>query len=122
MVIRSVPNACNLFTAGAALLLAGCATVPTGPGPTAGWPGTFDRVVLSPGRSVVCYSDPCTVWFQLPPGSGSRAVRVNNMPAGEGDEQSPFHVGSYYRFQSPAIFTVDGLDVPPAVLWVNSRF
>jgi hypothetical protein len=108
--------------------LAACALPPTSPtaapgaGATAGWPNNFDRVLLAPGRSAVCYTDPCAVHFQLPPGSGTRTVRVNNQIAGTGDESEAFFVGSFYRFQAPATFTVDGLDVRPAVLWINSRF
>jgi hypothetical protein len=110
------------------LALAACALPPTAPtaapgaGSAAGWPNNFDRVLLSPGRSAVCFTDPCAVHFQLPPGSGTRTVRANNQIAGTGDEGEAFFVGSLYRFQAPATFTVDGLDVRPAVLWINPRF
>jgi hypothetical protein len=97
-------------------------TAAPGAGAAAGWPNNFDRVLLSPGRSAVCYTDPCSVYFLLPPGSGTRTVRVNNLLAGTGDEHEAFFVGSYYRYQAPATFTVDGLNVRPAVLWINSRF
>lgn len=107
-----------------ALALSACAGVPPPAvtGPLAGWPGNFDRVLLWPGRTASCAMDPCTAYFQLPPGSGTRTVRVNNLLAGTGDDSEPIFVGSFYRFQSPAVFTVDGLNVPPAVLWVNARF
>ena len=108
---------------GAALTLGACALVPPTPatGPLAGYPGNFDRALLAPGRTAMCTMDPCAAYYQLPPGSGTRTVRVNNLVAGTGDDSEPFFVGSYYRFQSPGLFTVDGTNLPPAVLWVSSR-
>lgn len=127
MIARIPTHICRLrrFVLGVATLgLAACAGLPPTPatGPLAGYPGTFDRALLVPGGSAVCTMDPCAAYFQLPPGSGTRTVRVNNLFAGTGDDSEAFFVGSYYKHQSPATFTVDGLNLPAAVLWINTRF
>jgi hypothetical protein len=100
----------------AGALLAGCASGPLIP--LDGWPGNFEVVGLKPGTSVTCYTDPCRVAYEMPPGSGSRVVRANNLYVGEYPAGEVVSLGAYYYNQSPVAFTVDGSDARPAYLWV----
>jgi len=96
----------------------GCAYDPNDP--YGGWPGNFSRANLAPGRNVTCYSDPCTAQYMMPDAGGKTyVVRVNNLLAGEFPASGQVvDLGAYYHIGSPYRFTVDGLDVPMAVLWV----
>jgi hypothetical protein len=97
----------------------GCASNPDDP--YGGWPGNFSRANLAPGRSVMCHSDPCTAQYLMPNAGGKTyVVRVNNLLAGEHPASGQVvDLGAYYHFGSPYRFTIDGLDVPAAVLWVG---
>ena len=100
------------------VVASGCAYDPNDP--FGGWPGNFDRANLVPGRSVVCYSDPCRAQYLMPnAGGGTYVVRVNNLLAGEHPAAGQVvDLGAYYHIGSPYRFTIDGLDVPMAILWV----
>jgi hypothetical protein len=102
--------------------LAACATNPNDP--YGGWAGNFDRANLAPGRSVVCYSDPCTAQYMMPDAGGSvYVVRVNNLLAGQYPAAGQVvNLGAYYHYNSPYRFTIDGLNVPPAILWVAGSY
>jgi hypothetical protein len=104
------------------LAVVGCAYNPNDP--FGGWAGNFDRANLAPGVSRYCYSDPCTAQYLMPDVGGAvHMVRVNNLPAGEFPASGQVvNLGAYYNNGSPYRFTVDGLNVPMAVLWVGGGF
>jgi hypothetical protein len=95
----------------AAGLLAGCA----GQSSTS----NFDLVTIGPGKSAGCFSNPCTILYQMPPGEGSRTVRVNNQVAGAFAADTVANFGAYFRYQSPVRITVDGLDVKEANVMIT---
>ncbi|MCB1791871.1 MAG: hypothetical protein KDJ24_16325, partial [Gammaproteobacteria bacterium] len=37
-------------------------------------PNNFGEVTLYPGASVICASDPCTIYFEAPAGSGTHDI------------------------------------------------
>jgi hypothetical protein len=113
------PMARRLALAAFGAAAAGCAYDPADP--YGGWPGNFDRANLAPGVSRACYSDPCTAQYKMPDAGGrTYVVRVNNLLAGEFPASGQVvNLGAYYTFGSPYRFTIDGLDVPAAVLWVG---
>jgi hypothetical protein len=99
----------------AAPLLAGCGANFTRS--TACDGNNFDRVTLQPGCSATCTQEPCSVYFRMPAGQGKllvrgRAVDIGEYPAGETAFLGSFWHGSH-------IFTVEGVDVPPAYLTVG---
>jgi hypothetical protein len=100
--------------------LAGCARGPLIP--LGGWPGNFEVAGLAPGTSVTCYTDPCRVTYQMPPGIGSPVVRANNLYVGEYPAGEIVDLGAYYYNQSPVAFTVDGSDARPAYLWISPDY
>ena len=107
---------------GLGLMAAACASNPNDP--YGGWPGNFDRANLAPGMSVSCLSDPCNAQYKMPDaGGGTYVVRVNNLVAGEYPASGQVvDLGAYYHIGSPYRFTIDGLQVPAAVLWVGGYF
>ncbi len=107
---------------GLGLSVAACATNPNDP--YGGWPGNFDRANLAPGMTVTCLSDPCNAQYKMPDAGGKTyVVRVNNLVAGEHPASGQVvDLGAYYRIGSPYRFTIDGLQVPAAVLWVGGYF
>jgi len=104
------------------LAVVGCAYNPNDP--FGGWAGNFDRANLAPGVSRYCYSDPCTAQYLMPDAGGAvHMVRVNNLPAGEFPASGQVvNLGAYYRYGSPYRFTIDGLNVPTAFLWVGGGY
>jgi hypothetical protein len=100
----------------AVALLAGCASGPLIP--LGGWPGNFEVAGLKPGASVTCYTDPCRVVYEMPPGTGNRVVRANNLYVGDFPAGEVVELGAFYYNQSPVAFTVDDTDARPAYLWI----
>jgi hypothetical protein len=99
----------------ASTLLAGCGTDLARS--TACDGNNFDEVTLQPGCSTLCTQEPCSVYFRMPPGEGDflvrgRAFDIGQYPAGE-----TVFLGSYWH--GSHIFTVEGVDVPPAYLTVG---
>lgn len=111
MVRRVTPTGAALL---GVVLLAGCA----GQSSTS----DFDQVTIGPGKSAGCYSNPCTILYQMPPGQGSYTVRVNNQVAGTFAAGAIANLGAYFRYQSPVRITVDGLDVKEANVIITSPY
>ena len=107
---------------GLGLMAAACASNPDDP--YGGWPGNFDRANLAPGRSVVCFSDPCNAQYKMPDAGGKTyTVRVNNLVVGQYPASGQVvDLGACYALDSPCRYTIDGLAVPVAVLWVGGYF
>ena len=94
-------------------LLVGCAGQPDGGS------SDFGQVSLAPGKSVLCYSDPCAVLFALPAGAGSYVVRANNQRVGTYPAGQVANLGEFFRMDSPITITVDGTDAKPAILYIT---
>ena len=115
-VLRSAV-ACGLVLGPA--LLAGCAGQP---GQSGQQGSDFDQVNLAPGRTAVCYSDPCAVMFAMPPGKGSYTVRANNQVVGTYPAGQVANLGNFFRENSPFTFTVDGTDAKAAIFYIQGAF
>lgn len=92
----------------AVYLLVGCAS--SGDQVTA-----WGEISLAPGDTGSCSSNPCRVFFDMPPGEGNYRVTgtgftIGTYPAGE-----RVNIGSF--FESSAI-KVEGTSVPPAYIYV----
>lgn len=90
-------------------LLLGCqATTPT---------HNFGEITLTPGESLICASDPCTVYFETPAGTGTHNILQNGtILAGVAEGGQRVLLGLYSN--ESAIFRVEGTDLPPAHLGV----
>ncbi|MBK1648765.1 hypothetical protein CKO36_09185 [Rhabdochromatium marinum] len=79
----------------------------------------FDQITLSPGDSGNCESSPCTVFLQMPPGSGTFEVtsnssgRIGEYPAGQTAK-----LGSFWSSQA---FTIEGAGVPKAYAYIPNQ-
>jgi hypothetical protein len=89
-------------------LLTACAT--TGRHVTA-----WGEITLSPGDTGTCQSNPCRVFFQMPPGEGSYRVTANEVTVGDFPAGETVSLGSF--FESNAI-KLPGTDVPHTYVYV----
>jgi hypothetical protein len=99
----------------ASLYLAGCASQPGSSG------SNFGQVTLAPGGTALCYTDPCTVMFQMPPGTGSYTVRANNQVVGTYPAGELANLGDLFRENSPFTITVDGTNAKPAIFYIQGN-
>lgn len=84
--------------------------------------GNVGEAELAPGKSVTCFSAPCSVTFHVPDGEGTYDIRqgardgtkLGDYPAGEA-----VNLGSFYSSTS---FHITGGDFKPAYLWISDRF
>jgi len=78
---------------------------------------TFFEVTVRPGASVICASDPCTVYFLAPAGSGTHNVLQNGaVKAGVAVGGQRVLLGVYSN--ENLVFEVEGTDLPLAYLTV----
>lgn len=83
----------------------------------AGAPNNYFEVTVRPGASEICTSDPCTVYFETPAGSGTHRILQNGtVEAGvaTGGERVLLGVFSNDSF----VYYVEGTDLPAAYLTV----
>ena len=92
----------------AALLSGGLATAS---------PNNYFEVTVRPGSTVVCLSDPCTVYFETPAGSGTHNILQNGtVKAGVAIGGQRVLLGGYSG--ESLVFRVEGTDLPEAHLTV----
>jgi hypothetical protein len=78
---------------------------------------TFFEVTVRPGSSVLCASDPCTVWFETPAGSGTHDILQNGgIKSGVAIGGQPVLLGVYSN--ESLVFHVEGTELPAAYLTV----
>ena len=114
-VIRISAWAKPVFAAGLAVLLSGCASNNTRV------VSVYDEPTLRPGGTVNCESNPCSVYFETPAGSGTHTVveAGGTVKAGEAVGGQRVFLGEYYGGEKE--FRVEGTDLPPAYLNVLGR-
>jgi len=107
----------KLAAAGLFFLLAGCVSTGGTGGDNA--ISGFDQITLSPGDSGNCESSPCTVFLQMPPGTGTFEVtsnesgRIGEYPAGQ-----TVKLGSFWSSQA---FAIEDADVPKAYAYIPNQ-
>ncbi|MCB1924245.1 MAG: hypothetical protein KDJ27_10975 [Gammaproteobacteria bacterium] len=80
-------------------------------------PNNFGEVTLYPGASVICASDPCTIYFEAPAGSGTHDIlQDGTIKAGVAIGGQRVSLGGYSN--ESVVFRIDGTDLPPAYLTV----
>jgi hypothetical protein len=100
-VLRSLP-------ALAAMLLGACVT-------HGRFVSDWGQITLAPGDTGTCSSNPCQVFFKMPPGEGTYKVTGTGFTIGEYAAGETVNLGGF--FQSSAI-KVQGADVPKAYIYV----
>jgi hypothetical protein len=111
---KATRGALGALVVGSALF-AGCASQPGGGG------SNFGQVTLAPGATALCYTDPCTVMFQMPAGTGSYTVRANNQVVGTYPAGQLANLGGFFRNNSPFTITVDGTNAKPAIFYIQGN-
>ncbi len=80
-------------------------------------PNNFGEVTITPGDSIICASDPCTVYFETPAGTGTHKILQNGtILAGVAEGGQRVRLGLYSN--ESIVFRVEGTDLPPAYLGV----
>ena len=90
------------------LLLAGCAT-------TGNFVSDWGEITLAPGDTGLCHSNPCRVFFKLPPGEGSYTLHGSAFPIGEYPAGQTAMIGSFFE---SSVIQVVGTDLPKTYLTV----
>lgn len=90
------------------LLLAGCVT-------TGQYVSDWGEITLAPGDTGVCHSNPCRVFFEMPPGDGTYALRGDAFPIGEYPAGKTAMIGSFFE---SSVIQVVGADVPKTYIYV----
>jgi len=91
-----------------AAMIAGCAS-------TGNHVTDWGEIALSPGDTGSCASNPCRVFFKMPPGNGTYTVTGTGFMIGEYPAGQTVVLGSF--FESSAI-KVEGAGVPPTYIYV----
>ncbi len=99
-----------VFLPGLALIL-GCAM-------TGGFPTGWGEITLAPGDTGTCWSTPCRVYFEMPPGAGSYRVTANEVKVGDFPAGQRVLLGSF--FETNAI-KLPGTQVPPTYIYVYGQ-
>jgi hypothetical protein len=106
------PGSCANLTlfSGLMLLLTGCTT-------TGRHVSDWGEITLAPGDTGTCLSNPCRVFFQMPPGKGKYLVTANEVKVGEYPAGKKAMLGSFY--ESNAI-KLPGTDIPHTYIYLPS--
>jgi hypothetical protein len=75
----------------------------------------WGEITLAPGDTGTCLSNPCRVFFQMPPGEGTYRVTANEVDLGEYPAGKRVTLGSF--FESNAI-KLPGTDVPHTYIYI----
>jgi hypothetical protein len=75
----------------------------------------WGEITLAPGDTGTCQSNPCRVFFQMPPGTGTYLVTANEVELGQFPAGKTVSLGSF--FESNAI-KLPGTDVPATYVYV----
>lgn len=89
-------------------MIAGCAN-------TGNHVTDWGEITLGPGDTGSCTSNPCRVFFKMPPGDGTYKVTGTGFMIGEYPAGRTVMIGSF--FEGSAI-RVEGAGVPPAYIYV----
>jgi hypothetical protein len=92
----------------ATLALTGCATSGT-------FVSDWGEITLAPGVTGTCQSNPCRVFFQMPPGEGTYQLRGDAFEIGEYPAGETVMIGSFFESN---VIKVVGADVPKAYIYV----
>ena len=105
---RNWPNANWALLLSAAPLLAACTT-------TGRHVSDWGGITLRPGDTGTCLSNPCRVFFEMPPGDGTYLVTANEVKVGDFPAGKKVRLGSF--FESNAI-KLPGTNVPHTYIYV----
>jgi hypothetical protein len=75
----------------------------------------WGEITLAPGDTGTCQSNPCRVFFEMPPGDGTYTVTANEVKVGDFPAGKKVSLGSF--FESNAI-KLPGTDVPATYIYI----
>ena len=77
----------------------------------------WGEITLRPGDTGTCLSNPCRVFFEVPPGEGKYLITANEVKVGEYPAGKTAMIGSFW--ESNAI-KFPGTDIPHTYIYVMS--
>jgi len=89
-------------------LIAGCAS-------TGRHVSDWGEITLQPGDTGTCLSNPCRVFFEMPPGEGTYLVTANKVRVGEFPAGQKVTLGSFFESN---VLELPGTDVPPTYIYI----
>lgn len=99
-----------LFLGLVSVLAAGCVS-------TGSYVSDWGELTLAPGDTGVCHSNPCRVFFKVPPGDGRYQLRGDAFLIGEYPAGKTAMIGSFFESN---LIRVVGAGVPDAYIYVPS--
>jgi len=76
---------------------------------------SWGEITLAPGDTGTCQSNPCRVFFEMPPGEGTYTVTANQVKVGDFPAGKTVSLGSF--FESNAI-KLPGTKVPATYVYI----
>jgi len=75
----------------------------------------WGEITLMPGDTGSCLSNPCRVFFQMPPGEGKYLMTANEVKVGEFPAGKKVMIGSFYESNA---LKFPGTDIPHTYIYV----
>lgn len=75
----------------------------------------WGEITLAPGDTGTCLSNPCRVFFQMPPGEGTLEVTANQVKVGDFPAGETVSLGSFFE---PNAIKLPGTSVPHTYIYV----
>lgn len=75
----------------------------------------WGEITVAPGDTATCQSNPCTVYLQMPAGTGTQEVTANEIRVGDFPAGKTVSLGGF--FESNAI-KFPGTHLPPAYVYI----
>lgn len=75
----------------------------------------WGEITLRPGDTGTCMSNPCRVYFEMPPGEGKYLVTANQVRVGEFPAGKTVTLGSFFESNS---IKFPGTDIPHTYIYV----
>jgi hypothetical protein len=76
---------------------------------------SWGEITLAPGDTGTCQSNPCRVFFQMPPGEGTYTVTANRVKVGDFPAGKTVSLGSFFESNS---IRLPGTQAPPAYIYL----
>jgi len=75
----------------------------------------WGEITLRPGDTGTCLSNPCRVFFEMPPGEGKLLLTANEVRVGEFPAGKKAMIGSFYESNA---LKFPGTDIPHTYIYV----
>ena len=110
--MKTISRFTSLLALASMATLGGCASSPACNTDS----GNYDVITICPGASRACAVAPCTVYYEMPEGSGDYQVIGNGLRIGDFPAGKKVSLGAYWESY---YFDIEGADVPRAYVFIG---